>query len=1231
MASAGLRCCCTPPPNAKELGACCYTEEIFGILYPRCIPSLTEEQCAGSEYPNAAFSAGLPCGNRVDCAIDIFDVDGPKAIKKVFTPKSRYNSYLRDIQYFSPGIQFDNPSFRNLFNNNKFDYRHKIKLNYGTDTTDGKGIYPDHLGNGGYDNNINTVFESYPRHDPVNYFYFVTNDNTLYLCITLDNIHQQKLTQRSGYLGGLLAAEYINHQTRIFPIQDDFSLEDKENITASDNFEDIPMLFWTEKSNGQISSSLGSIYYSYGPFWSAGAKEFEYIDGFSLERFLAYDYYDNIEFLYHHLTGTRFSKLSSKYGGRITAITTDGRIVQGGSYQAGAAVSYKPDDGTGLVTDSQFETTGLKFIPRKRDVSSGRPAIDIEDDQAAARERLESYDDNTKLDQKGIYGSIYEQQVIGRLNLRKIKFYNSDRADLRRSTMNSIRGAIKIEENFYATAVLTEGGSISTWGNPKYGGDDYFNSVQRIRSGTSGYSYTNFLILNSKNQETESSVDYVELLPMGRGFLGFKTWDGSNNNVTLFGFFDMNQNSDEAFADYENFISNGKRYEPSDAVLLNDGGVILKAFGEDNYTIVGGQNGHLAIQGSFSAPSAGLTIKKALCAWQIQRRETSCYLVLWSNGTLQTISFDPTYLPNRADDPSRGLSTNTFQYGWAKWFDEEVPENRTRTFTGVRDIFLVNQSYGFGYILENDDADGYNTILILKRGSRYNRSEDRREFYNESVPDTGDSSFGSSTPPLKMFLDGFNMDYEAARNSGADIQDIITNIYKAGSVDTGFTRVRYKKIDYATSSCADPYSGYGPDIDNLQDDNYPATYWQELNQRFSAAFLYTKQNFDTDIADGENNIIGVYFRCPKYGNGGLDRNSRVLTYLTKSTFVKHTRRNPVDSKTEDAGTPLFNFDYINLFVNQKGQLLNAPGIQYKNDSYWSNAELFLTGEVGGTDVDFEDLPLSINNTQTIETFENCSDSICIICGGTSHKCNVETGECFDCVPAGSQGYHLPSCDEVPDIFPWSLTINGSCESNPCPPEFTVGCCCAYYQRTPEEPVWFLQQVVTIPRNELTGIDQYIQQNGCFENSSFQYYDGSPIPFDEIEYTFTPFDDNFTELNCGAELFSNDFVQTCGEDLFDGSNTFVSVDNIDLREPCDDVAGNRTVDITFTKRVQGLRCKVDYNIPSINLLLQDIGCGSISNDSGTITFLEDENEKIITLNICCKLTGTFNVSYTVSPV
>ena len=1195
MAGAGLRCCCTPPPNAKELGACCYTEEIFGILHPRCIPSLTEEECAGSTYPNATFSAGLACGDRVACAIDVLNPDGPKAIKKVFTPTSRFDSYTRDIRV------------TDLFPEGAVgDYRQNISTNYNPFPPGSEGNpRPSYSLSNKQLSRTGTNIYSDQCHQPVNYFFFVTNDNSLYLCITLDNEYQQFFTMGPN---DPFDGFYKNLQTRIFKISSNFTIEDKQNITATDNWNNTPMLIWDE---GKIDSIFNSVLYSAGPFWAAWAKEMRIstiFDG-SID---VHDYFENVEFLKKYLIGEKkSSKISCKYGGRMTVITTLGNVVQGGSYNAGAAVAYLPVEGGTGSTD--FETLGLRFIPRFRG------EIETELDSQIARQRLESNDSNSALDIKGITGSRFDQQYRGGDNLQRVEYYNQARAELRDQKVKSIRGATKIEENFYATAVLTNYGGIYTWGDPKYGGDDYYNSVTRLQQGNSDR-----LILNSENQNTQSSRDYVEILPMGRGFLGFKTWDGVNNNVTLFGFFAMGLGSPstQAFSDYETFLQNGKRYEPSDAILLNDGGVILKAFGEDNYTIVGGHQGYRAIQGNFSAPSSGLTIKKALCADQsgdYRATSSTLYLILWSDGTLQAISFSVDYYPNRENDPFGSMRINTFQRGWERWMDEETLGNRKRTFNGVRDIFLINQNYGFGYILENDDADGYNTVIILKRGARYDASAGQHEFWTSN----------SSGEITKLFLNGFNMNYQVARDTGADVQDIFTTAYKnignfgipGIDVDTGFTKVRYKKIDYATSTVADPYSSYGPSIDCTQDHRKS----QHFN--FTSAFLYTKQNFNTDLADGENNIIGIHWRQKSYKSPFGDFDPR-REPVTEDVFVKHTRVNPVDSQTEDAGSPLFNFDYINLFVNQKGQLLSSPGIQFKNDDYWSNAELFLTGEV---DAEGQDSDLSINNVTTIETFENCADSICHICGGTNHKCNVETGECFDCVPAGSKGYNLPSCDEVPDIYPWSLILNGPCESNPCPSEFTAGCCCAYYQRTPEEPVWFLQQVVTIPRNELTGIDQYIQENGCFENSSFQYYDGSPIPSDQIEYTFTPFDDNFTELNCGAELFSNDFVQTCGEDLFDGSNTFVSVDNIDLREPCPDVNGNRTVDITFTKRVQGLRCKVNYSIPAINSLLQDIGCSPINNDSGTITFLENENEKTITLNLCCKLTGTFNVSYTVSPV
>jgi hypothetical protein len=90
-----------------------------------------------------------------------------------------------------------------------------------------------------------------------------------------------------------------------------------------------------------------------------------------------------------------------------------------------------------------------------------------------------------------------------------------------------------------------------------------------------------------------------------------------------------------------------------------------------------------------------------------------------------------------------------------------------------------------------------------------------------------------------------------------------------------------------------------------------------------------------------------------------------------------------------------------------------------------------------------------------------------------------------------------------------------------------------------------------------------------------------------------------------------------------------VDGISITEPCD-LNIVRDIDITFRKRIVGIRCRVDYNIPSINEDLQTLGCSQI-NDAGSFTFLENEYEKTITISVCCELLGTYNVNYTVTPV
>ena len=121
----------------------------------------------------------------------------------------------------------------------------------------------------------------------------------------------------------------------------------------------------------------------------------------------------------------------------------------------------------------------------------------------------------------------------------------------------------------------------------------------------------------------------------------------------------------------------------------------------------------------------------------------------------------------------------------------------------------------------------------------------------------------------------------------------------------------------------------------------------------------------------------------------------------------------------------------------------------------------------------------------------------------------------------------------------------------------------------------------------------------------------------------------TELQCGADYNDENFVQLCGPDL--GSSTIVSVDNVSFSEPCTDLQTTKLVDIIFRKNIQGIRVLVEYEIPGLEQALTQLGCTIPQNIQGNITFLEDEYTKIVTLPVCCELTGQFVINYTVTPI
>ena len=1176
MVSVGLSCCCTPPPGSQELGACCYTEEVNGLLQPNCIPSLTEAECA--TYENSYFSAGLPCGDLVSCGLSVLGPVGDKGIYEAYVPVSRWSPAHRETEdALSQELLL--PDNFGIFSNPNPENRPRANESLGQ-------LYQNHL--------------------PVNYFFFSTNDDSLYLYITLyDNVGQGEDNN-------------LKHKARIFDFTAEaqaqgFNKNTCTNIVTNDGYAGLPNLLWLDE-NGKIKNLIGDDLYE-----KRYLRLLQYVDwtggGNDLE---GYDLFSNTIFK----DNAKYSQISSKYGGRITAIYANddvraGRVVSAGSHFAGAAVRPLTGEDQWDIFDPRSISSSTQIIG-----STNNPG-DI--DGFAGFGNGSSYDN-------------FDSNAIGYPNLNntnKSGWYNTARTNKRCDKVASIRNAVKIEENFFATAVLTSDGAIYTWGSPTFGGDDLYNNVKYFDFGFS----SQFLFLNSENQQTETATDYVDIMPISRGFLGFRQYDGANN-VTFFGSF-VAPNATIFQQNYEDFLANGKRYEPADAVRLNDGGIILKAFGEDSYTIVGGHNGSAPVIGNVTPPSAGLTIKKAFSAYQDNRSpfgsvegiSASLYLILWSNGDLQCVSFTRTL--DGKDTLFDGALSNPddyriYQYDWSRWMDEITVNNRERIFTDVQDVFLCHNNYGFGYVLNSPDPDGYNCHLILRTKMR--QATDTRPFDAEQITQ------------------------DIANLDGVVIEKILTQIYANAQNsfgqsfpdwETGFSKVSLKDIDYVDQSAPDANTLLGPKIDsqasNIQDNGAfggrASYYVTERENESSTFFFINKEENGIELINNERVILGLHY------------NGHIKLFSSRQSvdrFLQHTRLNPVDSKTEDAGSPIFNFDYVNAFGNSSGFVLDSPGYTFNNTNQSSSNFISEPTQRDLRSVDVfnrstgESSLFSTADIAYVFSYENCAPEICFICLFGSRKCNEDTGECYECFDADPNSEYdigLPNCSENPEFngFPWSEPQIGTCLNNPCPPPSIVGCCCATYQRSPEEPIWFQQQVSTISA-VLTeeGIASYLAETpGCLGGGGGTYYDGSIIRPEDITYTFTPIDpplpgsSPLTELQCGADYNDENFVQLCGPDL--GSSAIVSIDNVSFSEPCTDLQTTKLVDIIFRKNVQGIRVNVEYEIPGLEQALTQLGCTIPQNIQGNITFLEDEYTKIVTLPVCCELTGQFVINYTVTPI
>jgi hypothetical protein len=366
---------------------------------------------------------------------------------------------------------------------------------------------------------------------------------------------------------------------------------------------------------------------------------------------------------------------------------------------------------------------------------------------------------------------------------------------------------------------------------------------------------------------------------------------------------------------------------------------------------------------------------------------------------------------------------------------------------------------------------------------------------------------------------------------------------------------------------------------------------------------------------GKKAIIGVHYRY------GYRINP---TLAVKDVIVEHTRSSKVDGYLEDVAIPYLNFDYVNLLQGQLGEFLSYPGLLFESrtNTEQKHKDLELVfATIGDPDITGDRLPypanwpldpedawfftgldnqiFSSNDLSALGSFEACGPNICHICFFPFwyHKCNVETGDCQLCFGPKSPRYNVgdqvfvPECNEFGLFYPWTEEVEGDCRRagrpyDVCPAPVVQGCCCAYYQRSENEPLIRVQQISTLgipdagTNPSRATIDAFVEQYGClapsyyndpvygdqtwmaehgaYNGARFKYPDGTYIEGNQFTYTFVPFNHSeypeygaVNEFSCGSNVWEPENVDLCGVAT---PTTVVTVDPVIL-EPITDTYGN----------------------------------------------------------------------------
>jgi len=725
--------------------------------------------------------------------------------------------------------------------------------------------------------------------------------------------------------------------------------------------------FYTDRGFTSFSEySLGDSFYESGPQlmlpFTMRSAERDYA------KLIVQDNLNTYPLLYFNhgtvdATQGNYSKLDTNYN-KISFLfdQTDhlgrgGRVYQAGFYDTGSAV---------IAEDKSYQLThqATQGLDRGRSLSK----IIIPNPLSLNPTKL----NHDVLENESPFGLINTSTTYLQILSEYYSFYDHTRALSRYNKVNSLRNITDIKNGLHSTCAISSDGNVFCWGNPTVGGDSFSSAIENNITTYNNAELGSYIYCqtsaNCLGENLETTEDCIDIDCASFGFLVWRQNDklsiifgrdfrpgGGNNGTpkTSTGEESYNytiaklnswKNGDVKFDRNSTYITPEATCFLKESKTATQSGRkfhVLNFASNSNYSQKSTKGG--LVVGEIESPAEGVNIKKALTiilpgaatgsSGYSANGTVTAYLILWSDGTLNYLTFDET------TDPSPTSRNNSYE-GKLAGLDSSTA---LLSFSNVQDIFKIPDltkgvplEKGFGFVKKLDPSDPYNCVIYISDKRDLRIVDSKNPLSGEEIKDQfgGREAIGI-------------IDFQKSCTLG---QDVVSIDYKyPPNKNYGFFEIKLSDVTAVDSSVSEP--------NNTQDVNN--------SQQEGVQILLIESKNKSCFSSSENVL-----------------NGNIIYELSSQGFTKVGFGNIVHNIDMWSST----YDSL-MFVSPNGDLFR----QVFRSSYNSQTSNFTPPIYRKVEY-----PSEFTFENPVMNFENCSDVFCEISKDDFKKCNVETGECQDC-------------------------------------------------------------------------------------------------------------------------------------------------------------------------------------------------------------------------------------------